>query len=200
MAEPITREPACSVTDRGMMNMTPLVPAVARGTRLSGCREGGFAVPWKRNETGQFIHPPLVERFAANVQAGSEFECWPWTGKTIIKGYGRLRGADGDKVLAHRLAFELASGTPIPDGLCVLHHCDNPPCCNPSHLFLGTMKDNTLDASAKGRMRNGRRSRTHCPQGHEYNLENTFLTPEGWRVCRACHRGRERRRWWANRG
>lgn len=55
--------------------------------------------------------------------------------------------------LAHRVAFALASGSPVPNDLCVLHRCDNPPCCNPKHLFLGDRNDNYIDMVAKGRRR-----------------------------------------------
>jgi hypothetical protein len=74
-------------------------------------------------------------------------ECWVWTGGTVGGGYGRFgRG----KVLAHRHAWEITNG-PIPDGLDVLHRCDNPPCVRPDHLFLGTHTDNMRDMFTKGR-------------------------------------------------
>jgi hypothetical protein len=81
--------------------------------------------------------------------------CWVWTGSVNDKGYGRIGGGRRQAVaLTHRLAYESAVG-PIPEGLCVLHRCDNPPCCNPEHLFLGTRADNNADAKAKGRVRPG---------------------------------------------
>jgi len=74
--------------------------------------------------------------------------CWTWTGARNRKGYGEI-GAKGRVQKAHRIAWELTYG-PIPEGLDVLHHCDNPPCCRPDHLFLGTDADNMADMMAKG--------------------------------------------------
>ena len=72
-------------------------------------------------------------------------------GARLPQGYGRVRW-HGQDTRTHRLAWELAHG-PIPSGLWVLHHCDNPPCCNPAHLFLGTAQDNHDDMHRKGRAR-----------------------------------------------
>lgn len=80
--------------------------------------------------------------------------CWIWTKGRSKHGYGELRLL-GKHHLAHRVAWELANGVPIPDGLDVLHKCDNPPCCNPSHLFVGTHADNVADMVAKGRSASG---------------------------------------------
>lgn len=94
---------------------------------------------------------------------GPPDECWPWIGATHDKGYGNV-GLHGAIVTTHRLAYKLAIG-PIPKGMHVLHHCDNPACCNPGpgHLFLGTHQDNMRDKVAKGRQAKGDRhsSRTH---------------------------------------
>lgn len=79
--------------------------------------------------------------------------CWGWKGSTVKGGYGKIEDPRTRKAtLAHRLSWELHFG-PIPDGLCVLHRCDNPPCCRPEHLFLGTPRDNVMDSIRKGRMR-----------------------------------------------
>lgn len=78
--------------------------------------------------------------------------CWLWTGYINPKGYGEFTRRH---IRVHRFSWELANG-PIPEGLNVLHHCDNPPCVRPDHLFLGTQNDNVQDMVTKGRNRPGR--------------------------------------------
>lgn len=81
-------------------------------------------------------------------------DCWIWQGSKLYReNYGRIF-INGRYQRAHRIAYEIWNG-PIPDGFLVCHHCDNPPCINPEHLFVGTDLDNVLDASRKGRLRNG---------------------------------------------
>lgn len=77
-------------------------------------------------------------------------KCWIWIRGRTRGGYGKTR-VNGKEVYTHRLSYEIYKGE-IPKGLYVCHRCDNPPCVRPSHLFVGTMRDNILDASSKGRM------------------------------------------------
>ena len=88
------------------------------------------------------------ERFWSKVDRTGE--CWRWTASRTSAGYGKA-STDGRLDGAHRIAWRLAYGA-IPDGMWVLHHCDNPPCVRPEHLFLGTHRDNMADARAKGRL------------------------------------------------
>lgn len=96
---------------------------------------------------------PLTERFWSKVdQAGGPDACWPWQGSTH-KGYGQIE-LNQRPLIASRLSWELTNG-PIPDGMYVCHACDNPPCCNPAHLFLGEPMVNTVDKVQKGRASGG---------------------------------------------
>lgn len=78
-------------------------------------------------------------------------ECWLWKGKHNDLGYGELCVA-GKRIKAHRFAYQISRGS-IPDGIVVCHSCDNPPCVNPAHLWLGTHADNRRDALQKGRIK-----------------------------------------------
>ena len=101
-------------------------------------------------------------------------------------GYKKFNGG-----LAHREAWELLCG-PIPDGLCVLHSCDNPACVRIDHLFLGTGNDNMRDMVAKGRQRNAP-PKTHCPKGHPLTPGNLVQRKNRrGRECLTCNRERAR--------
>lgn len=94
--------------------------------------------------------PETERRFWQRVSVGRLGACWPWQRHIKTTGYGQF----SKNLSAHRVAWESARG-PIPDGLHVLHRCDNRKCCNPAHLFLGTNSDNMADKLAKSRHRWG---------------------------------------------
>ncbi len=100
--------------------------------------------------------------FYKNVRIGPD--CWFWVGRKSTKGYGKL--SEGNVELrAHRVSYELFVGS-VPDGLLVLHSCDNPECCNPNHLSVGTNKENILDKVSKGRFKPIRNQSGHFV-GHQ---------------------------------
>ena len=96
-------------------------------------------------------YQPVESRFWKFVTRGeNEDDCWRWSGSTLKnRGYGQI-GINGKNDYAHRVSYRIHFGD-ILEGLEVLHKCDNPPCCNPKHLFLGTQKDNMEDMKSKGR-------------------------------------------------
>ena len=111
------------------------------------------------------------QRFMDKVSPEPNSGCWLWAAHTNHKGYGRFaRGPRGaGMITAHRASYEIYTG-PISTGAHVLHHCDNPSCVNPEHLWVGSNQDNVDDKMRKKRYR----YKTHCPQGHEYTPKNTY--------------------------
>lgn len=100
----------------------------------------------------------VVERFFSRLpEERPPDSCWEITGPSFPFGYGRIDFSAEKRqhsVSAHRVSYMLFVG-PIPEGLVICHRCDNPPCCNPDHLFLGTFADNANDMAVKGRSARG---------------------------------------------
>jgi len=119
--------------------------------------------------------------------------CLEWTRATNDKGYG-LIWVDGKMIYTHRLAWGLAHpDEPLPPA--VRHfECDNPPCCDETHLRPGTHAENHSDMDAKGRGRNQNNQKTHCKNGHAFGESNTYWTPDGRRQCRECNQARRAKR------
>jgi hypothetical protein len=110
------------------------------------------------------LNDTAPRRFWAKVDKTGD--CWLWTARLSRDGYGQFRtgGVGTPNARAHRVAWALAYGA-IPEGLLVLHRCDNPRCVRPEHLFLGTSADNVADRNAKGRQATGARLNIPCDRG-----------------------------------
>lgn len=131
----------------------------------------------------------LAARFWAKVDKRGPDECWQWKAYTA-KGYGRI-GVDGKPAQAHRVSYELVVG-PIPEGMQVDHLCRNRGCVNPAHLEPVTPSENTQRGLLPKVAGAHNRAKTHCPQGHEYSPENTYVDRDGGRHCRNCINKRTR--------
>lgn len=135
-----------------MLGVSPrTVGEYIRNGKLKGSK---FGKSWHVAEdelkwflSGDRYMAELKERFEAKFIKGDG--CWEWTAVKDKDGYGKVKIA-GRQKMAHRVSYQLYIGA-IPDGLFCLHHCDNPSCVNPAHLFLGTDADNMQDCLNKGR-------------------------------------------------
>ncbi len=130
------------------------------------------------------ILTPAPERFWRKVDTSAGPDaCWNWTGGRKRRGYGNfcVVRATNTFVNTHRYAYEQTYG-PIPAGLVVRHKCDNPPCCNPAHLELGTPADNRRDAMERGRLKRGKMTQE---QRHRMSRARATLSDESVREVMA---------------
>lgn len=129
----------------------------------------------------------FIKNFWRRVDCTDLDSCWPFMGGRNSRNYGSLGWRNPDTgvkraLSAHRVAYESAYG-PIPDGKVVMHICDNPPCCNPTHLRLGTTADNNADRAMKGRTYRG--PRPNAARGER--APTAKLTADQVREIRALH-------------
>jgi hypothetical protein len=115
---------------------------------------------------------PIADRLAEQSMPEPNSGCLLWLGHACKRGYGRIHVAGIGPKLAHRISYELAHG-PVPDGLMLLHKCDNPSCINPQHLRVGTQAENVADMMAKGR-----ENRDPRPYHRGASNPNAYLTEE----------------------
>jgi hypothetical protein len=125
--------------------------------------------------------------------SGGPDSCHVWTGPLWRDGYGRFQ-AEGRGWLAHRWLLGVVRGAPLAAGELGCHHCDNPPCVNVRHLYVGSPATNMRDMTDRGRnpVTAANMAKTRCDHGHEYTPDNTYRMPNGRRDCRACIRQRVR--------
>lgn len=127
------------------------------------------------------------ERFLAKIdRSGGAESCHVWTSAVDRDGYGWF-WADGLVQRPHRWLLGHLRGWPLQVGKMACHTCDNPSCCNPAHLYVGTAADNARDRVSRGRGKtNGFEKKTRCKNDHPFDTVNTYVDTRGFRQCRAC--------------
>lgn len=145
---------------QALQDAVPWPPPEPKPCSIDGCARPHFGRGWCRTHYERWRRHgtpadrprrrrTLEEILWPRITIGQEDECWEWQASRNQKGYGTVMYKGGSR-LAHRMVYQHVNGE-IPQGMMVCHHCDNPPCCNPAHLFVGTAEDNAADRDAKGR-------------------------------------------------
>lgn len=162
------------------------------------------AVMRERTEHGGYRVPTDAydQQWIARVKSRIKVDengCWVWQGwkqrfrnqKPGQPGYGGTNYR-GKGVRVHRKMLELKLGHPLPPELHACHTCDNPPCCNPDHLYAATNKQNHIDGGKRGRMQG--QWKTHCKRGHALTPDNLAKRGNGapWRYCKTCDEARRK--------
>lgn len=127
-----------------------------------------------------------LSNFLDKIDFEADNGCWEWTGCTNENGYGLITSKHFKERRVHRLAYIVLKGE-IPNGLVIDHLCKNRICCNPDHLEVVTRGENVrrgVGGEVTGKLK---KSQKFCKHGHEYTLENTRFTKEGWRECKKCN-------------
>jgi hypothetical protein len=110
-----------------------------------------MTIHYGRTANGRISPTNVLERLWRNSTGELDDECWIFNGSSSKAGHIRIRLDNKKRMMVHRLAYEAHHAEPIPEGLQVNHHCDNPACFNPRHLYLGTQTDNMRDRSKRNR-------------------------------------------------
>lgn len=126
----------------------------------------------------------LKLRFFRKIKINKTSRCWEWQASKSFDGYGRIV-CNKRLQMAHRVSWLIYNGT-IKNKLYVLHKCHNPPCVNPKHLYLGTHRQNMIDALINDKTVAAiNKNKTHCKNGHPFYGENLVLW-RGKRGCKIC--------------
>ena len=143
---------------------------------------------------------PVVSRLCEKHSLATRFwsrvwftdDCWEWCGSKSGFGHGVFHRRTLPPMRAHRFAYEQAHGVMVPKRSFVCHHCDNPSCVRPSHLYVGDSKTNARDMRVRGRAKNQHKNKKFCKRGHRLSGKNLGKAGPGLRRCLACCRERYR--------
>lgn len=129
----------------------------------------------------------ILELYPDHIRIDPINNCWLWQYPMHSDGYGQVH-YNSQNIMTHRLSAHLSLELDLNDRTIQVNHkreCSNKNCCNFAHLYLGSGSENIIDSYVNGRIP-WNLLKTHCPSGHEYNKENTYLDGKGYRRCRIC--------------